>query len=974
MAAGIAYQQLSGTSGTSPMHRKLIAIITALCAVFAVSTGRAEPLPTDPALVRGTLDNGLTYILKRNAHPPGRAIVWIHFHTGSLNETDPQRGLAHYLEHLAFNGTENFPPGSVVPFFQSLGMQFGRDQNAFTSFEQTTYQLSLPDAQPDTIAKGMTFFADVLWKMSLLPAEIEEERGIIQEERRRSLSGRQRTMYHVLERIAPGSLYGQRITIGTEATINSVQEQDFRDYYNKWYTASNATLMVVADADSGSIIPIIRQKFGPAPTKPRPTPQQPGIKAYDSSFAIVASDPEIRSEDINISRLEPPRPPTTTKAQFRDDLVARLAVMAFNNRLDEKVAKGGTAYLNGNASMSNNANIMWQAGLRGRAAPGKWRETIRELALEWTRAREFGFTALEIEIGSKEIIAGAERAVETDSTRPSGAIIARLNAAVTDGEAILSAQQNLDLVRTMLPTITSQEVSARFRKEFDPSALCFTAVLPSGPDVPSESQLLEVGLQAFAVTAEKEEERARATTLLSTLPSPGKVTETTLHEASGVTSAWLSNNIRVHHRFMDERKNQATVRIGLVGGDIFEDASNRGITQAAQLAFGRSKATRRLSSTDISDLMAGKKVNVGGGGMGGGGRGGRGGGGGIGGDPDTVSLSVSGSPDELETGFQLAYLLLTEPRIEPAAFSQMQTMMRTMLTEMTKNPMMMGMRLSMTAPYPDDEPRTRIPTPEQIDSLTVDKAQAWLDRMVASAPIEVAIVGDISRDRALELAAKYLGALPGRERVSSDLYKKERTIARPKGPRTVEETIDTATPQSFVMCGFYGADDRNIDDVRALSMAARLLSTRMIKEVREDAQLVYSIGASSRPGTAYPGFGFFSAGAPTDPGKAAALIDKLQSMFARFAAEGPSQDELDIAKKQMANTLDETMKDPSFWMGRLDMMTYRGNSLDDALAMPAAYQNMTADQIRAVFANYCTDASRLVVLVKPKSAATENAD
>ena len=230
-------------------------------------------MPTDPALTTGQLENGLTYIVRQHANPPGRAVLWIHIHSGSLNETDPQRGLAHCVEHLAFNGSENFPPGSLIPFFQSLGMTFGRDQNAFTSFEQTTYQLSLSDAQPETLRKGMTYLADVLYRLSLLPAEIDNERQIIQEERRRSLSGRQRTVYYVLEHIAPGSLYGQRITIGTEETINRVQQADFRDYYGKWYGAANATLLVVADTDPTEVVATLQEQFGDAPRKPRPTPQ-----------------------------------------------------------------------------------------------------------------------------------------------------------------------------------------------------------------------------------------------------------------------------------------------------------------------------------------------------------------------------------------------------------------------------------------------------------------------------------------------------------------------------------------------------------------------------------------------------------------------------------------------------------------------------------------------------------------------------
>src|SRR3954447_19567556 len=190
--------------------RLLAAIVTASIAITLTSTGplRAEPLPSDPGAVQGDLDNGLHYVVVKHAVPPGRATVWVHMHTGSLNETDSQRGIAHYTEHMAFNGSDHFKPGELVPFFQSLGMQFGRDQNAFTSFDQTTFQLSLPDTKPETLGKGMSFFSDVVGGLCLLPAEIDNERQIILEERRTRLSGRQRTSDAVLEREFPGSIFG----------------------------------------------------------------------------------------------------------------------------------------------------------------------------------------------------------------------------------------------------------------------------------------------------------------------------------------------------------------------------------------------------------------------------------------------------------------------------------------------------------------------------------------------------------------------------------------------------------------------------------------------------------------------------------------------------------------------------------------------------------------------------------------------
>lgn len=943
--------------------------VRAMCVAFTCALAvplLAQPLPQDPKLVTGELDNGLKYVIKQHTVPPGRATVWMHIHTGSINETDQQRGLAHYLEHMAFNGSKNFPPGAVVPLFQSLGMTFGRDQNAFTSFEQTTYQLSLPDAKTETLDKGMLFFSDVLFRLSLPPKEIDDERQIIQEERRRGLSGRQRVGFYVLERIAPGSLYGSRIPIGTEETINSVKEQDFRDYYGKWYVASNATLMVVADADPAVIVDAIKKHFGEAPKRERPTPQDPRVSKYNKSFAIVAHDPEVRSEEIQITRIEPARPPTTTVEQLRGDLVSALGEMAMNRRLEAKVAAGGTSYQNARVSTSNDVGMIYTADLTARAAEGKWKEALEEVSLELQRARKYGFSEREIEDARKQLISGAERAVETADTIPAQAVLGRMNNDVTSREPIMAPSDELAHLRKILPTISLEEVAKRFATEFDPSTVSFTATLPTSPSVPTEEQLLALGTKALAVEPSPEKEKQHATALMTELPKPGTISDTSEHADTRVTSVWLNNGVRVHYRFMDDRKNDVSVRISLIGGELLETAENHGITAAAQLAFGR-PATDKLSSTDIRELLTGKKVNVGGGG--GGGRGRRGGGGG--GGMDSMSFSVSGSPEDLETGMQLAHLLLTVPKIEASAFEQFQQRTREMLQEALKNPMMAGMRVAQAMPYPENEPRTKPLTVEEVDKLTLPAAQAWLNKLVKESPIEVTIVGDLPKERALKMAEQYLGSLPARAKVDPKAFASLRKLERPAGPRVVSQTVDTPTPQAFVLSGFYGCDESNVADATALGMAARILTTRMVKEVREEAQLVYSISAGSRPASAFPGFGVFAAGAPTEPHKADALVDKLKSMYAVFAEKGPTDEEMEVAKKQVANTLDEELRDPGYWMGRLDRLTWRDAKLDDITNEGARAASMTATQVRDTFAKYYSEKSSMVVVVKPTNSPSE---
>ncbi len=888
--------------------------------------------------------------------------MWLHLDTGSLNESDQQRGLAHYLEHMAFNGSENFPPGSVVPFFQSLGMTFGRDQNAFTSFDQTAYQLSLPDAKHETINKGMMYLADVLHRLLLLPKEIEDERQIIQEERRRSLSGQQRTTYYVLERLAPGSILGDRITIGTEETINSVQQSDFRDYYGKWYVASNATLLIVADTDAQELVGLIEANFADAPKVPRPTPQDIGVTAYEKSFAIVASDPEVRTERINITRLEPARPPATTVAQFRDELVAALGVLAFNRRLEDEVAKGETSYLSGSVSVGNQVGAIYTAELEGRAKPGKWRAALQELILELQRAREYGFEEREVADARKKILASAIRFVERDPTTDASTLLRRMNQSVADGEPILSAQERLELVEKLSPSVTVTEVSERLAKEFDPSAFAVIATLPASADVPSEAELLELATKAFSAKPEREVMAECATQLMDQLPEPGKVVEESEHTSTGVWSGWLSNNTRFHYRFMDTEKNQVTVSISLIGGGLLETAANRGITQAATIPLSR-PATRRLSSSDIRSLMTGKNVTVrgGSGGIGSGRRGGAGGG-----STDAITLSVSGSPEDLETGMQLAHLLLTEPQIEPAAWEQFTTSLRLMMEQMESNCMMAGMRAMQGAPYPTDVARTQPMTIEQLERLDLAAAQNWLEQLIVDSPIEVAIVGDLPKDRAFELVTRYLGSLPQRKRVSPELYWELRQLQRPPGPRLIAKSIPTETLQAFVFSGFYGSDESNLVDTRTLTMATTILSTRMVREIREEEQLVYSINAGSRAATTYPGFGMVSAAAPTDPAKADSLLAKIDAMYTSLAQDGVTDEELEVAKKQIANILDRQIQDPDYWLSRLSEMTFYDKNLDDVVNAPAAYQAITADRVRETFARYYAPDKSVVVVVTPE--------
>jgi zinc protease len=912
-------------------------------------TASAQPLPTDERLVTGTLGNGMRYIVFKHDNPPKRAAVWLHVSSGSLNETDKQRGIAHYLEHMAFNGSKNFKPGEVVPFFQSLGLTFGQHQNAFTSFDQTTFQLALPTNDPDTLKKAFTFMSDVAFNLTLPAEEIDNERQVIMEEKRTRLGAGQRIQEYMLERLAPGSLIGERLPIGTEKTIMEMQRDDFAAYYGKWYIPSNMTLMVVADMDPQVVVAQITEMFGQGEAAPAPVDQDPRVTPSEGARAIVASDPELTSASVSVMRISKPTPPTTTYEQARVELVDTLGTYCFNRRIQAKLGEGGTSYLSMRASASNmfNAARMVDVGADGK--PEKWKDMLAELGTDLQRARLHGFTQRELDDIKKELMSGAERFVEQERTMNAGMILGRMNRTIADGEPVMSAAQQLDMLRKILPGITVDEINATFSSNFDMSkAAVFSIELPSSQQVPSEAELVSLGKAALDVRPEAVAEKARPTTLLAREPAPGKVVESTVHEATGVTSAWLENGVRVSHRFMDYKKDQATITISFAWGDLLESAANHGVSDVASLAWSSRPATSTLSSTNIRDLMTGKKVNV---------RGGAG--------SDTVTLSVSGSPADLETGMQLAYLLMTDPVIEKPAFDQWRDATIQRIEGREKDAESYFPVARAQAMYPAGDARFTPITKAEVDALTPEAGQAWLRKLLAEAPIEVGVVGDLPKERAMELVQKYIGSLPARKRISASTLDDVRAVKRPQGPRVVEKSLPTQTAKAVVMVGFYGADADNIADSRRLQMASRILTTRMIKTIREEKQLVYSIGARSTPGQAVPGFGVFGVTVPTEPGKVPALVATVEEMFAEFAKNGPTEEEMSVAKGQFVNVFDESMKEPAFWGAQIGEMTYRDRKLDDVVGAPAYFQAMTAQEVKDAFARYFVDSGKLRVVVKP---------
>jgi zinc protease len=937
-------------------YRLCLLLLVALLSV-SVPVARAvaatvpdTPLPVDPAVHMHTLDNGVTYWIRSHATPPGKITFWLYIDTGSVNEDDGQEGIAHYLEHLAFNGSQHFPPGELVKYFESIGLRFGQHQNAFTSFDQTTYTLTLPNTEPDTLDKGLLYLSDVAHRMLLTPEEINQERNVILEEKRARKGVQQRLMDQLLPALLPGSRVAKRLPIGLESSIHRVQRDDFLAYYRKWYHPANVTVLAVGDTPVETIEAAIKKHFaGWTAPGPAPADLDYGMTPFTSSRAIILTDPELTSASVETLAIGPWRP-VTTREDYRQQLLERLGTWIVNRRFNQLIQEGNAPYQSADVSIGRLFGVASEISAEAESEPSAWHESLRALISEIKRAWQHGFAAQELDDAKSAFLSAAERAVQTEPTRDAGSFIRIMNRARSAGEQPRSAAQFLKLQQDLLPAITLQDVATVFTETFTPDAIAAIVLLPDHKDVevPSQNDVLTLVNTVWERPTEPWQGAQRPTALLEQTPTPGAIAERSRDEVLGITHMTFANNVRLHYRYMDFKKDDVTVVITLAGGIIRETATSRGLTSVATLPLS-SPATARFSSTALRDFMTGKKVGVS-----------------MDQTADTVSLRVSGAPEALEDGLELAYLLLREATIEPASVKlwkreQLQNLeaRRTQVSDLTRE--------AAALVLSGNDARQQALTLQQVEarSQEIPQAQAWLDNLLRSAPMEVAIVGDVPIDRALTLAATYLGSLPSRPRTDPGL-KALRQVPGFTGPMEKIVSVDTITPRAQPILMWRSAPWSDVQGRRLSYLAARILERRMREEIREKHGLTYSTATYARPAKDYPAMSALYIQFTTDPDKTREAVQLARAVVETFATEGPTDDEMETVRRQMRHMVESMLQEPPFWVNLLSDLDYHDTNLEDVHGLLDKLMAYTKDDITMAIKQTVQPERFALVIGEPK--------
>ena len=903
-------------------------------------------LPVDSRFQQGTLSNGLKYIIRQNATPPDKVEMYLHIGSGSIDEEDNQQGLAHFLEHMAFNGSKNFPAGTLIKYFESLGLTFGMHQNAFTSFDQTTYILSLPNVKEETLDKGLLCLSDFAYRLDLDTKEIDKERGVIEEEERARSSVRQRILNEIIPVVLPGSRAAKRLPIGKMDVIKTAPRERFVEFYEKWYHPENAVLMIVGDIKPEEIEALVVKHFSAWEQKKEiPKPLPTGIKPYTRESAYVVTDSELTQASIGVSCIKSLRPLKNTD-DYRRQVITNLGEWIINKRLGDMLKNGEAVYQSASASSSSFLNVCTYVSASADGKPEDWKHMLEQIIREVKRAREFGFHQQEMDDAMKVFLSSAGRAVTTEATRRSVSIISELNSSISEGNMPMSAEQEQQLLEQILPSITITEINDSFARAFSNENRLILLELPKkvGLEAPSVERLLEVARRAEKEKVTPYKIKKRAKNFLEKDPEPGKIISETYHEATKVTSLKFENGLCCHHKEMNFNKDSVTVRLKFLGGKIEESEANRGITDVAVLPLHQ-PATSKLSSVDIRNMMVGKNVSVSGGN-----------------GQDQVSLVISGSNKDLEEGMRLAHLLIKEAKIEEPIFNNTTQQIRQALEQM-KTSVDMQLMDAMGRLVTNADPRFGMLTEEQLAKLNISDSQKWLDRILGQAPIEASIVGDIEKDQAVVLIQKYFGSLPTRQ--SYGHIEQLREIKIKEEGIDKEIKVRTQTPKSLVMVAYRGPEYKDKKKRRVMSLAARILSSRLHEEIRENNQLTYSAFCRSQSEPAFTNkslvFAYFTA----DKEKARRAATLCKQIMQEFAKKGPSEEEVKTAKKQFATTIKSMVEKPAYWSGLLSDLELRGNSLDDVANIEKIYQGYNRDDIHKTVKEYFTVNNNITIVVLP---------
>jgi zinc protease len=592
------------------MLRLLLPLLLLANSALAAWPHETSDLQPDPAVTFGTLDSGIRYAIMPNQEPPERVSLRLYIASGSLMEDEDQRGLAHFLEHMAFNGTRSFPEAEMVEYFQRLGMSFGADTNAHTSFDETVYKLELPKNTADLLQEGLGLLRDYADGMLLKDAEIDKERGVILSEKRSRDSASYRSYQARMKFLLPEARIPQRHPIGIEDVIKNVPRQRFVDYYKKWYTPERMILVVVGDTSPAAVLPLLKEHFADyAAAEPSPNPDlgsipEPTLRAH------LHTEPEATTTAVALFIARPFQGKPDSKAQRFDDTLRYVAHSIISRRLEILAKAEGAPFSSGSSYAYNWMSFLTAGAVSLNCEPDKWRETLNVAEQELRRALQHGFTEAELKEAKAKIRQYYEDAVKSKTTRKSKTLSNAIVSSFGDQEVYTSPEYDLQLADIDLPKVTTENSLAALRQVWGDGSKLSVFVGGNLTIEEPESTILEAVRESQAKAVEAPAEEAAKPFAYQYFGPAGKLVKNQHDYDSDVHQIVLSNGLRLNLKRTDFEANRIHIQARFGTGELEAPADKPGLAYLANATFVAG-GLEAHSADELKRLFAGRNVSLG---------------------------------------------------------------------------------------------------------------------------------------------------------------------------------------------------------------------------------------------------------------------------------------------------------------------------------------------------------------------------
>lgn len=905
-------------------------------------------IPADPKIVFGSLPNGLRYIIQPNGEPPERVSIRLHIAAGSLMEAEDQRGLAHFLEHMVFNGSKNFTPDELIPRMQRLGIAFGAHANAYTTFDETVYMLDLPDLSEDMLKLGFTVMRDFADGALLDIKEINKERDVILSEKTSRDSVSYRLMEKQFSTLLPDSLITRRFPIGTEDVIRNAPRERFVDFYTKYYVPSRMTFVVTGDVDPADFTRRITDAFGTLtnPAEPGADPDLGTITPTTGLEPLVFTDKELPATELGLMAIADYQPRADNRKTRAEDLRMYLANAMLGLRFDRLAKQSGSPILGGSASKSDLFQQLTLGSVDVRIAEGRLEDAVPVLENEFRRAIEFGFTAAELHEASANLLNAYDQAVKTADSRKSDEIATAIIRGINAGSVLSTPETDLEIARAALKDLTPADCQAAFAgfwKSVKPRLIL------SAPEAADDiaDLLLESFTAATKVELEAPEEVEVPEFAYTDFGPAGTIAEEEEIDGLDITRWQLSNGITVNLKRTDFEKNRISLSARIGDGRLSAPTDKIGLTSFANAVVNASGIGSH-NTEELQRILAGRNV-------------------GTGFDIQEDSFVIGGSttPEDLELQLQLMAAQLLHPVLRDEAIEQYRKKVPMTFQELAHTPQ--GPMQEMSSWLRGDDPRFAFPkSADVLLAYTADDVLPWLEKAFTPAPIELNVVGDFDPAALQAAVLKTFGALPDRPD-REELPASARTFNTPEAPIAREFTFESKIPQGNGIALWKIPGPRgNQKQFRRFNLLADIIGDRLRTEIREKLGASYSPQAVADGSTAIENYGFiiaFSVGTPADVVKLATTATEIA---ANLAKSGATEDELDRARAPFIGEIEKSLRDNSYWLESvLSGSTTNPAKFDLAKDRLEDTKSITIQEINELAAKYLGSDQAIQVTIRP---------